>query len=312
VPDERALPGRLIKQAWEITWKHKYLWFFGFFAFGGSGNCGGGGNFNTPGNTSGFNAPSDLEIALLIFLGLVFLALVLVAIYLSWRCTGGLIDRVRHIASGKTSNFRETWEAGRPFFGRIFRYWGLMVLFVLAWLLLLGLCAGIGALLYFFVHEIAGIVVGVVLGLIVLLAMIAAMVLLTPITLWGLRYMVLENMPVIEGLKAGWGLTKRKLGPTVLNILVMIGFGLGFGLATLIVVCPFSLGAIGIMAATESTLGMLLFLPALALLFPLIAVFKTYTFSYYTLAFMELRNIEHSEGQILPGPVPPPAPAPIG
>ncbi|MDP8257782.1 MAG: hypothetical protein P9M14_18710 [Candidatus Alcyoniella australis] len=301
---------RVIKRAWEITWKHKYLWFFGFFSYGGSGGCNGG--FNMPMDQSSMGSLNEFEIALMIGVGALVLLFAITALILSWVCTGGLVDRVRHIAAGNSSSFGETWQAGKTYFGRIFRLWLLVLALVLCFMLLIGLCVGIGAALYFTINEVLGIVIGALIGLMVMFAFMATMVLLMPIMAWGLRFIVLEDMQVIPGLKAGWGLTKRKPGPTVLNILIMIGFGMGFAVASMIVLCPFMIGAIALMVGTQSYLSFLVMLPGMVLLFPLIAGFKTYSSSFYTLAFMELRNIEHLEVEQTVIATEQPLPEPVG
>jgi len=52
--------GDLIRDSFRITWRNRYLWFFGFFAYLGTSGGGGGGSGNTGGD---FDEQSSVEIA---------------------------------------------------------------------------------------------------------------------------------------------------------------------------------------------------------------------------------------------------------
>jgi hypothetical protein len=123
--------GDLIKDAFWITLRNRYLWFFGFFAgVGGSSSSnfnfptGGGGGFDDNGfDRSGtsalffgqlpFDDPvSGMEIAALIGIVLLGLLILLVFVIVVVVSNGGLADSVVAIDRGTRRSFGSTWRAG--------------------------------------------------------------------------------------------------------------------------------------------------------------------------------------------------------
>jgi hypothetical protein len=149
----------LIKDAFWITLRNRYLWFFGFFAgVGGTSDfnsnfpMGGGGpdnDFDRGGASAQFfgqlpfDGPvSGVGVAALI--GIVLLGLVLFVIFLALVVisNGGLADSVAAIDRGERRSFGSTWQAGASRFWRVLGYCILFFLIGLA--LLIAIAAPIG------------------------------------------------------------------------------------------------------------------------------------------------------------------------
>ena len=129
----------LIKDAFWITLRNRYLWFFGFFAgVGGSSNFnfprGGGGFDDNDFDRSGasaqflgqvpFDGPvSGVGIAALIGIVLLGLLIFLVFVILAVISNGGLADSVVAIDRGTRRSFGSTWRAGTSRFWRVLGYY---------------------------------------------------------------------------------------------------------------------------------------------------------------------------------------------
>ncbi len=131
----------LIKDAFWITLRNRYLWFFGFFAGVGSSSSfnsnfptGGGGFDDNDFDRSGasaqflgqlpFDGPvSGVGVAALIGLVLLGLLIFLVFVILAVISNGGLADSVVAIERGTRRGFGSTWRAGTSRFWRVLGYY---------------------------------------------------------------------------------------------------------------------------------------------------------------------------------------------
>jgi hypothetical protein len=145
--------GKLIRDAWAITWRYRFLWVLGLLAGGSAGlpglNGGGGGGERGQAAPVG---PTDLEqvnpalaaaardfstwatanVGLLIAIGAI-VALVFVALLvLSFVAQGGMAEATADLALGRTSSFARAWSAGVHLF---WRYVGLWLILALATIL---------------------------------------------------------------------------------------------------------------------------------------------------------------------------------
>ena len=140
----------LLSKAWNITWKYKVLWFFGFLAalggagWGNSSGGGGGPNFNFNFNSgssnyrtgvyprgdiprewqSAYDQLAKIDINTWITIGVVAVCSLLLLGLVFWLLSiigrGGLIGGILAAdANGKVA-FREAWDIGTRNFGRLF------------------------------------------------------------------------------------------------------------------------------------------------------------------------------------------------
>ncbi len=272
--------GELISDAFRITWRNKFLWFFGFFVagtggssfnipanFGGSG--GGGGDFGDPGGfpenslqtsltlaqSGPFQGLPDNFILIAVLIGIVVLLLVLVFVALLLISDGGLADSVAAIKGGEERRFGSTWRAG------VSNLWRVLGLNIMLFLISLGLLVailllpGLAFLVVFFVTESAGwrIAIGALGGLFALALMLAVFLPYWIIGKFALRSMVVGRDRVIGSIGEGYGLFRRNLGRSLLVGLILIGLSIGITIALLILLV---------------ILGIVLALPAIFLFVP--------------------------------------------
>ena len=216
--------GEVLTRAWQIVWKHKVLWIFGFFAGCGRGGNGGGGAQSGGGGTGPGTQPfPELQrtfdqiaqwvqdnpwiIAVVVLIGLVLL---IISIFLGTIGRIGLIRGTYQADTGaERLNFGELFSESMPYFWRVF---GLSFLIFLIALLVFAPLVLFGALT-------AGI------GFICALPLICILI---PV-LWALSVVieqanaaiVLDNLGIGDGLRKGWELVRANVGPIILLALII-------------------------------------------------------------------------------------------
>jgi hypothetical protein len=131
--------GTLIRQAWTITWRYRFLWLLGVLAGGAVGlptlNGGSGSGWRTDQREieqiSPTIAATGQQVALwaaqhaglLIGLALVGVALMLVLLVLSFIAQGGMAQATTDLATGHASSLGRAWSAGMHLFWRYVGLW---------------------------------------------------------------------------------------------------------------------------------------------------------------------------------------------
>src|SRR5918992_2638167 len=153
--------GELLSEAFRLTWRNRFLWFFGFFV-------GGGASFNVPSNFGGQpGAPFGgatrplrwisenlalfltLVIALVVVIALVFIVLAMIS-------HGALAERVPALHRGEPRRFGLAWRAGTANFWRVLLLKILFFLMALGLVLLLSIPVLLGGLAAFSLTDSAG------------------------------------------------------------------------------------------------------------------------------------------------------------
>ena len=301
--------GDLLSEAFRLTWRNHFLWFFGFFV-------GGGASFNVPSNIGGeqgapFGAASGpvrwISENLVLFLALVIALAVVIAlafIVLAMLSHGALVESVAALHRGEPRRFGPAWRAGTANFWRVL---GLKVLFFLmalglAILVLLPVALGVVAVLA--ATDSTGLRI-LLIALLVLAGFLALIFVFLPFAIvnqFALRELVVGRRRILESVGGGFGLFRYNIGRSLLVWLLQLGVMLGLGIATLVVVIILGailLGpAIALFAAHQTTaavvvgvVGGLLFLVPL---FVISGALGAFNHTYWTLAY--LRLTEHPEG----------------
>jgi hypothetical protein len=296
--------GELLSEAFRLTWRNRFLWFFGFFV------AGVGGSFNFPGNL-GQQAPMRLRPDagplrwisenLALFLTLVIsvvVVLTIVFIVLSMISHGALAESVAALRRGETRRFGSAFRTGASNFWRVL---GLKVLFLLMALglaLVIFLPLVLGGIAIFSLSDSTGLrVLAVVLG--ILIGFVALVVVFLPFAIinqFALRELVVNRRRILESIAGGFGLFRRNIGRSLLVWLLQLGVMLGLGIAMLIVLVIFGaifLGpAIALFATERVTAGIvagvvggLLFLVPV---FVLSGALGAFNHAYWTLAYLRL------------------------
>ena len=264
---------KILKQSWQILWNYRILWVFGLLlAITSSGSMSGGNTSNyqvSEGDVNSFprvlsdGAPQwvrqlgewfvqnveplfthpELHIQTFVMIGVVLFLIVLLfstlAAFIRYPSETAVIRMVdEYENSGSKLGFRQGWKLGWN--RRAFRLWLIDLILSLPVIVLVLLIIGAGVLVYFSVSatfqvtNLTGVVIAIGLGFLSLFLMILASVFLTLLRNFFARAAALENLGVKESIKYGWAMFKRNWKNAGRMWLVMVGIGIGFGIAGLI------------------------------------------------------------------------------
>jgi hypothetical protein len=308
--------GAIIKQAWQMVWRRRFLWLLGMFAGGGAGfgngvnyNFGGGGGGGRGGSGSSvgpgagptseqINAWVMANVGLLIAIVVGALLLVLALIVVSFIARGGLTFATLELGQGRPG--KPAWRAGMRYFWRFVGI-ALIQVAVIAAFLAVGLAFGA---LAFFVGFAVNQALGIVLGLLAVLVFLALLAVLIPvgilahiIIMYAERAMIDRDMGPISGLVEGWRIFRTRFGESLLVWLISAGLGIGVGIVTIlgVIVLLVPLGGIGflIYLATQFTAPFIVYAAVAGLLFivavwVLSGIVNSYFYSYWSLAYLQL------------------------
>ena len=295
--------GELLKTAWVITWRHKYLWVLGLFALGGGGgplSC--SSNINS-GSSWQFGAGTfdvadffSRNWAVLAILAVVAVLLGLVWSILSLIAEAGLIAGVDDRLQGRSdTSLGTSWRAGLHAFWRLL---GLVLLVGIVVVIVVGILIAMIVAPLIVAGSGDGQASLPAIGAVVLFAIflfllsLPVLIILQIVMNWAFRSLVIEHTGVFASLRAGWRLFRRNVGKSlvvwVLSIGLMIGLGLALALPLVVVGIP-----IGLLIARSghgsgpTLLAALLLvgLVALAMGGVIKAATTTYFSSYWTIAW---------------------------
>lgn len=293
--------GDLIKDAFRVSWRNKYLWFFGFFVAGGATNISSSLS-NIPTDFSG-GLPAWVEnnlVAIIVVAVALAVVISLTLIFLALVSRGGLSESVAAIDRGEERGFGSTWRAG------LSNVWRVLLQAVLFFFIGAGvavavlLAVGLPILLTFLLTEsvTARVVVGVLFGVLGVLLLVAIFIPYGVIGRFALRSLVIDGAGAVGGIREGYSLFRRNIGRSLLVWLINFGLTIGVGVATLI--ATLLLGLIlflpaillGISELTTAAIiagvfGGVLLLPVLILLY---GATGTFFHTYWTLAYLRLNT----------------------
>lgn len=289
----------IIRKAAKITFKHKFLWLFGFFAASSYSSLNlynySGSDINKiyQGDPQKIfdNISSYLSERWILFavVGGIILLLLLIFAILNFISQGALIGCVNHIDLKKKTGIGHGFQTGGKHFFRILGIGFLGGLAVVIALLVLG--APIAML---FAYQLFGR--ALILLLIGLIIFIPLSIVVHFITTFGKRYAVIHDMKILNAMKMAFNLFVKNIGASILMGLLLFIIGMAAAIALLIaifiVAIPFI--ALGFIAyAALKFIGILLViiigavvLIALSVVYS--AIISTYQSCVWTLFFKEL------------------------
>ena len=305
--------GDVIRDAFRVTLRNRYLWFFGFFAGGTGSNFignvpSGGSNFDdfqrSGAGASGLTAQvgqglSNTVLILGIVVAVVLLALFFIILVIISQ--GALADSVAAIDRGEGRRFGSAFSSGAGNFWRVLGYYIVFFLVGLGLLVVIGIPVAILIGGTFAVTESTGarISVAVIVGILAVLLLIVVFIPLSIIGQYALREIVVRRERVVGSVGSGYSLFRRNIGRSLLLWLIQIGLSIGIGIAflllLLIVGFVLALPAIAL-AATGSSTGVWIAagVPAGLIVFVLFLVgsgaIGAYFHAYWTLAYLRLTN----------------------
>ena len=242
--------GNIIKRAWEITWRYKILWMFGFFAGAMNyGSSGGSGNYSTgSGDFDSGSLPPEVvdtferagwwlqdNLVLIFSLMALFVLIGIIWWIISIAARGALIHLVNRAQEDGQVRAGDGWSVGFKNWGRLFLIGFLLwfPFFIVAMILvvlmvvpivmtavgeanpaavLTGIAGTCGVMVIAFaVLSIAGVVLG-------LIATMAE------------RHAVIGNLSATASIKQGWHDLRTRFGEMFLMWLIVVGLGIGIGI----------------------------------------------------------------------------------
>jgi hypothetical protein len=302
--------GQLIRDAWQITWRHPFLWMLGLFA-GGTASA----SISSRGNPSSslpdgrvvprLNLTPDAVMAwasahvgLIVSVAVTVALVGLVLLAISLIAQGGMARATADFASGGTSTLGRAVGTGLHLF---WRYAGLWLLLIVAATVVAATVAGAVALivgLTVFAEQSAWVVAPAVLvGLVLLVAGIVAGVAVSIVVPLAQRAIAVRDVGPLAALRDGWRVLRSRPGASLLVWLIDVGLTLATGLliamAVIAVVLVLAIPAVLLwytFAFTTPTIVYLAFagLAVLGVLLAMVSVTNTFFWSYWTLAYLRL------------------------
>ena len=247
----------IIKKAWAITWKNRYLWWFGFFVI-----LGGGGSVNYFFN-SGEDKKLDpaqnekiLEffsqnIHWVITLAIVVFLLLIIFFILNTLGRGALITSIEKNIKGQVSNFKSGWKDGKKNFWKIFIIDFSLGLFIFLTLLIL-----IAPVAILFLNK--NYIIGGILTFLAILIFIPIAILTSYLKTYSYLYSILGKINFWPAVENAYNLFAKNFWASIILSLIFIPLGIVLMLIILALV-PFLLliflilGTIGYLALGKIT-----------------------------------------------------------
>ena len=314
--------GDLIKDAFAISRRNKYLWFFGFFVGGvgssfggnvpsGAGNFDGGGSEQSGAGASGLAAqlgPGVFvdNVALLVALAVVGVVILLLFIALTLISQGALAENVAAIDRGEGRRFGSGWRAGLANIWRVLGYYVAYFLITLGLLIAIGVPIALLVGITFAVTQsvAARVIVAALAGLLGIAALILVFIPLSIVGQYALREVVVRRTGIFASFGGGYRIFRRDVGRSLLVWLINLGLGIGVTIAALI-----GLGIVGLALflptillafAEMSTAAIVAGIVAGVILLPILLVVSGATgaffHSYWTLAYLRLTGHREDGG----------------
>ncbi|NQU78122.1 hypothetical protein HQ544_05490 [Candidatus Falkowbacteria bacterium] len=310
-----ALYRPILRRALSIVWRHKFLWFFGFFAallggsgeidilFGGSANINWGQNFTSVfgqifKNKEAGEFFSDLGIRLAqvpatgILIFVLFILGLVVLIWLFIISQIALIDSTARLGSGGETGSKIRQQAGKKYFWKIFGVNVINKLVIYGLLFLMSL----PFLLKLYEGKSGGI--EILLAIISFIVLVPLAIIFSFVMRYASCFVILNQEKVFEAIRKGVGLFFRNWLISIEMAILFFGLniliGLGMTGVVLVASMPFMAAGeffINTGSAFGSWITMVLSLVViLGILAVFGAFFVAFTYSGWTLLFLELTS----------------------
>jgi hypothetical protein len=285
----------IISRSAGITWNHRFLWLFGFFAASGAG---GGNSMNW--KNHGVDEIRDflmshIGMMVAIIMGLVLLWFALFVLNLISK--GALLSCISRADDGECIRFEEGWQAGiRAFWGML----GIAIIALIVFLVVTAVC--VLAVVLPMIGGAAGIAIAVFIGAVLFIPYVVFLFLLAFTVIYAEREYVIVGGGVTDALSAGWNLTKTYFWQSLLMWLVSLVSSVAFIVGLLVVLLAIAMPFILIGIASPIA-GLMLGIPiGLIVVVLAISAYSTYDHSLWTLMY---RDLTRTTAATLPGGSPP-------
>jgi len=313
---------QIIKKAWTITWRYRYLWVLGLFAgitgaSGGGGSFSGGQSFGSGGSGSSGTGTSPFSATALrqfvsglqhwlpaIIAGLIFWFLLGLLWWLfAVAARGGLVWAVNELEEGRQPSLGAAWKEGFAHFWRVVGLGLLLQLPVL--LVLIILVAAIAVPVMMAISRggnyAAAAIVPVCGSLVIALPLLLVMSFIFGIMyVIALRRIVLDGIGVIRSAGDAWRTFRSRFKDTAVMWLINWGLNIAAGIALAIpmVILSVALVVPGVFAGIAGNWGMVIALIGVWLIIVIVlsflysAIWGTFTSALWTILYRRLTGRE--------------------
>lgn len=311
-----SLYRNLLSQALKITWRNKYLWFFGFFA----ALIGNGGQFellmnglngeigksvvsswesiketgilskDTFSNLIGIAKEDTISLIIVLIISLIILAIGAFLIWLSTVSQAALVNNTPAHIGNKKGNFKMGIAAG------INKFWPVFGLNVVLRLAIVVILFAVGTPVIFLTSKLGPVLSGLI-YVIIFAALIFAALAISFIIKYAIGFVVIEENRFFESIRSGWELFKENwlvsMEMAIILFLIGLGVSIAYLFAALILFTPFLL--LGFILSKITALGYLIiltiaFVVYLGALFFVGATLSTFQTVSWTTLFTQLLN----------------------
>jgi hypothetical protein len=212
---------KIIKDAWKVTWKNRYLWWFGFFVIISGG--GSGMNYFFGGEEKKINPVKEQQLMdffsnnlswIVVAIAIAFLLLVIFLI-LGIVGRGALISSIEKNSKGQASDFKSGWLDGKKNFWKI-----LAINFFLGFLVLLILLILITPIAILFLNK--NYIIGGILVFLAILIFIPIAILSAYLKIYGYIYAILGKLNFWPAIENAYGLFVKNIWTSILMSLIFI------------------------------------------------------------------------------------------
>jgi hypothetical protein len=299
--------GKIIRDSFALSWRHKTLWILGIFA-------GMGGGFNTSFNKDDIQALSGspfggafgglgensaeiwqtlapYAIGLTVF-GLFFVAMHCIAV-------PGLIDAVNRITRGGMYKLSESFSTGIDFFWRTL---GMIILLIVTISVVT-----IALIVMVVLSWMATMPLGVITLLLALPVFFGTLIVGASVYNLALRAMVARNVSIGDAIAEGYGLFRMHLGKSIIFLLITFGLAIALtiavGLVTILVFAPIGLLAysFGLAVWQAFLLAVILSLPVTIPIGGYMGVFHSSMYTMFYFALVEPEGPQYAATPSSPG-----------
>jgi len=291
----------IIKKSWKITWKNRYLWWFGLFLV-----LGGRISFNFPGNNewskrvgengSQFENFISRHWQSMVAIIIVAVIIGLVLFVLSLISKAGLIKTLDKIEKNLTGNFKEGFREGKKYFWKLLAL--LIILGFLIFFLIFLLVVPVAVL-----FSLGSPIFGILAAILAILISIPIIILASFIGKYASFYIILSDLGIKASIENGYQVFRKNILASiimalffipisitlfVLVITVLLAVGFVFLLAG--VALYLMLAKIGIIIAVS--LGSFIFIVFLILVN---SIFQVFCQTIWFLFFREIASVKEEE-----------------
>jgi hypothetical protein len=280
----------IVVRSLRITWDHKFLWFFGFFAASGGGSVL---NWSErgPDQIRDFFL-AHVELLALIIFGLVLLWLIFFV--MSVISKGALVKSIARADRGEAIGFELAWRSGlKSFWGLL----GILITGFVTFIVVTAVC--VIAVVVPLAAGAAGVAIAVLIGAVLLVPYLAFLFALTFVIIYAEREYVVGGATFGDAMAAGWTLTRENPGKSLLMWLVSFLSGLAFFVGLAIVLLALALPFI-LIGLSNLVLALALGIPlGVVVLVLASSAFSTYDHALWTLFYLDIRGTEEAPPVLL-------------